>query len=42
LITEPQFFFKLITEPHVQDCGLSDRVKDTSILPSKIDQMAAS
>ncbi len=36
------FFSSTITEWNVQDCGISKAAKDTSMLPSKIDQMKVS
>ncbi len=36
------FFSSTGTEWNAQDCGISKAAKDTSMLPSKIDQMKAS
>ncbi len=36
------FFSSTVTEWNAQDCGISKAAKDTSMLPSKIDQMKAS
>ncbi len=33
------FFSSTVTEWDAQDCGISKAAKDTSMLPSKIDQM---
>ncbi len=39
----PSLFFSLtVTEWNTQDCGISKAAKDTSMLPSKIDQMKVS
>ncbi len=40
--TPSLFFILTITEWNAQDCGISKAAKDTSMLPSKIDQMKAS
>ncbi len=36
------FFSSTVTEWNAEDCGISKAAKDTSMLPSKIDQMKAS
>ncbi len=36
------FFAQTIMEWNAQDCGISKAAKDTSMLPSKIDQMKVS
>ncbi len=40
--TPSLFFSSTITEWNAQDCGISKAAKDTSMLPSKINQMKAS
>ncbi len=40
--TPSLFFSSTGTEWNAQDCGISKAAKDTSMLPSKIDQMKAS
>ncbi len=40
--TPSLFFSSTITEWNAEDCGISKAAKDTSMLPSKIDQMKAS
>jgi len=48
LITNPNFqvpslfLSSTVTEWKAQDCGISKAARDTSMLPSKIDQMKAS
>ncbi len=40
--TPSLFFSSTVTEWNAQDCGISKAAKDTSTLPSKIDQMKVS
>ncbi len=40
--TPSLFFSSTVTEWNAEDCGISKAAKDTSMLPSKIDQMKAS
>ncbi len=40
--TPSLFFSSTVTEWNAQDCGISKAAKDTSMLPSKIDQMKVS
>jgi len=38
----PSFSCSTVTEWKAQDCGISKAVKDTSMLPSKLNQMKVS